>query len=273
VSGIVGAVTPLSWSPGGAGAAALDVRLPDGTPVAPAPTVTGAAGVYTADLATTQAGRHLLTWSRAGELFADVLDVWPVDPRYLISIDDALDACRFAKPAARDAARDQMPLYVAAATPVIEDMTGPLITTERTKLADGGTSAILLPAAPAQVVSVTVSGVLLPAASYVVDEAAGIVYAAESVYAYLAAGYGYGLFTPGRLNVVIVYTVGSPVLAPNLRLAVREEVAYLWSMGQQQPRQGTSGAPDATVFTPSGFAVPRRVSELCAAHPRVAGFA
>jgi hypothetical protein len=260
VSVIVGAVETLLWSPGGAGAATLAVRLPDGTTLAPAPTVTGDASSYTADLPTTQPGRHQLAWTRGGLLVVDVLDVWPADPRYIISVDDALDACQL-KGAAAGLARPLLPLYVAAATYVVESMTGPLLVAQRTKVADGGREAINLPAAPVQVVSVTVSGTVLASADFIADEDAGIVYAAGA------------RFSSGRANVVVVYTVGASMLPANAALAAGIIIKQMWQADQQGYRPAFGSPDSGMAMTPAGFLVPKRAFELLAATPNVPGFA
>jgi hypothetical protein len=59
----------------------------------------------------------------------------------------------------------------------------------------------------------------------------------------------------------------------NVRLATRELVRHHWQIGKQGQRPGGGGAPSAEAWTPSGFAVPRRVIELCGGNARIDGFA
>jgi hypothetical protein len=49
-----------------------------------------------------------------------------------------------------------------------------------------------------------------------------------------------------------------------VRLAAEEQLRFLWQLGQQGNRPGWGDAADDVEFTPSGFAVPKRVIELCA---------
>lgn len=255
MSVIVGADASLSWAPGGTGAAAVVVVRPDGTTVTPALVVAGAVGAYTATLPTTLAGRHVLTWSRGPARFADIVDVWPADPRYIISIDDAMLAIG-SGPASQ---RDDVGIHVATATWIIERLAGPVISEARTHKADGGRGAVVLPVLPVQVTAVTVSGALLDPAAYTVDEDAGVVY---------------GAFAPGRpRNVVVTYRVGAATIPANLSLAARKLVKHLWSQERRAGTPGDGAAAADTVATPFGFAVPRAVVELCSPAVTAPGFA
>lgn len=80
--------------------------------------------------------------------------------------------------------------YIAAATPVIESIAGPIVKATLTETHDGGPS-VALRHTPNTVTSVTVDGAAFT--GYTVDLAAGIVY---------------GPFPRGRQNVTVQYTVG-----------------------------------------------------------------
>jgi hypothetical protein len=255
---ILGATATVKWTPSAAdGTIALAVRLPSGVVLDPAPTVTGTAPA-TASFNPSAPGRHLLTWSRVDgddvEVHVDVLDVWPADPHYLISIDDAAAAVAaglggVAIPATQ---RADLPLYVAAASLVIEDQCGgPLTPQERTYKADGG-RPVLLPEIGVSVVSVAVYGSVRPASSYTVDAAAGIIY---------------GLFPRGLQNVTVTYLPASAALPANLQLAVREQLRFLW----QTARHGVGNTAQEVGYTPAGYAIPYMVQGLCGAHPKAPG--
>lgn len=197
-------------------------------------------------------GRHLLTWAASdGSSHVDMVDVWSADPHYGISLADAADAVGNAPTASADV----MPLYVAAATYVIEDLAGPVVPEARTWATDGGSRRIALPAMGVQVSQVTVDGVVVDPAGYKVDEAAGIVVAASP-------------FADGDLNVEIAYRVGGGPLPANLRLAIREQVRFLW----QVAKAGNGRAAQDLGYTPAGYAVPYLVLGLCQAAPRAGGF-
>ena len=86
------------------------------------------------------------------------------------------------------------------------------------------------------------------------------------------AGIIYGYTAPGLRNVQVTLSVGSARIAPNVRLAALEEIRYLWQIGRQGPRP-VGDTPDSTSWTPSGFAVPKRVIELMADLRGFGGFA
>lgn len=243
---IVGEAASLTWTPteGSGTTATLAVVLPDGTTLTPAPTVSGTA-TFTATLTPSQAGRHLLTWSRGTARLVDVLDVWPAAPRFLISVDDAAAAVGQGATLTQ-ARRDELQVHIAAASAVVEDITGPLVATSRTVTRDGGRASVLLPHTGVSVSSVTVGG---SEVDFVADSDAGIVYAGAD---------GFGWFASGRQNVAVAYTVGDNTIPPQARLAVMEQTKFLW----QVHRQGATR--DDLGYTPSGFAVPRMVAELCA---------
>lgn len=251
----VGATQTLTWPDAPTeGTITLTVTRPDGVLEAPAVTTTG--DKVTARYPTVHPGRHLLAWTSEDERYADILDVWPEDPRYLISIDDALAAIRSKLTAAKDAARDDIGLYVAAATFVIENITGPIIRTEKTRTARYNGRSIVLPE-PGQVMAVQAAdGPVLDPAAYTVDDEAGVVWVAA----------------PAGVQLTVTYAVGSTTIPANARLAAREQVRFLWQVGHQASRVGSQG-PDLTPFTSEGFAVPRRVIELLQGMPRIAGFA
>jgi hypothetical protein len=247
-----------------AGAVTVSVTLPDGTAGAAGAVQHPSTGAYYADLAVTQAGRHLVRWVGTGanaSAFAEaqVLDVWPTDPRYLFSLDAARN--QIGEYATDD--DELLRLYVAATTPVIEDITGPLVRTPKTRTFDGGRDCYLIPPG-STVTSVTESGTALPAGDFTVDVDAGIVYAGGQ--------YSPRVFAPGRQNVVVAYTQGATQIPPNVLLAALEEFRFLWQVSQQGTRFGGDDE-DTAVYTPSGFAVPRMVVQLCAGNRRAPGFA
>ncbi len=116
-----------------------EVTRPDGmTGIATVDQVAG-----TAQIPATMAGRWRIVWSTdTGLVYTDIFDVWPTDPRFIISIDDALAGLNAGR--ASDQYIDDLRLYIAAATPVIEDITGPILLSTVTVTAAGGGSSVLL---------------------------------------------------------------------------------------------------------------------------------
>lgn len=151
--------------------------------------------------------------------------------------------------------------YIEAATPVIENIAGPVLQKTRVFSLDGGYSSVALPVRFASVTSVLESGTATT--DYVADPTAGLILAGSSG--------GSRRFTPGQKNIVVTVVVGAATIAPNVKLATRELVRHMWQVGRQAPTAGI-GMPDAAPV-PQGFAVPRRVIELLEATPRMPGFA
>lgn len=257
----LGTATAVSWALGTAEVTVvLTVTNPDGTTVTPA--VTETTGTYTATVTTAQPGRYLLSWAGPATNYTDILDIWPADPRFLISLADIRNSLGL-RPG-DTSSDDDLRLYSAACTVVIEDITGGILTRTRTQTVDGGRHAITLNARPNpdEPVTVTIAGTALAAGDFTVDYEAAIVYAAND-----------GWFPSGRQNIVIGYQVGSSVIPPNIRLATSELLRHMWQVGRQasRPAWGDSADSEGMDTTPSGFAVPNRVIELCAANPRLPG--
>jgi hypothetical protein len=260
----LGAAASVKWATApAAGPYALAVTRPDGLLLDPAPEPTGAGAGTVATFVPTMPGRHLLAWSVAGQAaYTDVLDVWPADPQFLIPLEEVIAGLQL--PANSDPARIQdLRLYLAAATPVIEDITGPMLAATKTYTVWGGGSTVILPHLPTQILGITHNGA--PVLDYVPDLASGLIYAgSRSAVTSFGAG-----------ELVITYRIGSAVIPPNIRLAARELVRFWWQGGMQGSGGGNvrSARPEADTFTPSGFAVPRRVMELCGPHEQLGGFA
>src|SRR5690606_30848525 len=132
---------------------------PDGTSVSPAPTVSYADGTFSAAFLADQPGRYVLHWTDTTDTLThtDILDVWPADPRFLISLDVAATGLRW-RPADKVKNLESLRLYVAAATEVIEDIVGAVLVRTIVQPADGGRSGVALWERPSEILSVTVDG-------------------------------------------------------------------------------------------------------------------
>lgn len=152
--------------------------------------------------------------------------------------------------------------YVEAATPVIEAITGPILTATAVGTFSGGRSRIVFPSAFATVTSIVESGVTIT--DYVADGAAGIIYAGTTA--------GSRAFKSGVENVTVTVTIGSATVPSNVELAARELVRHWWQQGRQANRPGTSTQfADAPAVS---FGVPtRRLEEMLVGNQRMAGFA
>jgi hypothetical protein len=246
-----------SWASRPAGATlAIEVSRPDGTPGTAV--VDDAAG--TARIVADMAGRWFIRWvaTAPSAIYTDVFDVWPEDPRFLISLDDAAEGLNAGRASAQYMA--DLRLYIAAATPVIEDIVGPVLSTGYTWETSGGRAAAILPHGSATITVVEANGI--PITEYWTEH--GVLYAGSRLSP--------GIFPQGTL--LVAYNVGATAVKPNIRLATRELVRHWVQVGKQSTGGGVRGQEfEADVFTPSGFAVPRRVSELCAPDEQIGGFA
>jgi hypothetical protein len=251
----------------------VTVTLPDGTSSSPSVTHAGT-GSYYADFATTQAGRHTVLWTGTGDnpqTYADEFDVAAADPGYIISLEQARRAVGL--PATNTAKDEDLRDYLAAVTPIMEDLVGAIRSTARDEWHDGGSAAIRLLYAP--VLSVTT-----------VHESYGPIYRTLTEQTLDGAGgfdaYGYtvdktdgriqrrasGMLVPfptGRRNVHVTYTSGRTTpLSGNLLLATRRLLRHLWQQEQQGLRPDFGSPENPIAYTPSGYAVPKAVVELCA---------
>lgn len=269
----LGTVHTASWARGIADHAAnitLTVTRPDGENLSGVGTVTVSTPVttYKATVPTPIAGRYFLRWlDTTGDdlAYTDVLDVWPTDVRFIVSLDDVRQGLNFNSSQQSD--NELLRLVTAAATPIIEDIVGTVVAQEKTQVADGGKSGVALYERATEIVSVTVDGAALDPSEYVFDANASIVYAGGTTSP--------TVFDGGRQNVVIVYKAGQQAIAPNVRFATMELIRHLWQIGHQAQRPGTGPLPVAAdaAYTPMGFAVPKRVIELLQPSMRKDGFA
>lgn len=251
----LGGVVALTWTSAAAGAATLAVTAPDGTAVTT--TVGTADAVHTSSFTASQAGRYFVAWHATGaESYTDIVDVWPADPRFLISFADARAA--ISKTTTDPVNDDDLRIYIAAVTPIIEDICGPILVCEYTTSGDASKSALALAHTDVTVEAVVVDNNALDANHYRASEAAGVVYSVGRSF--------------NGTTVAVTYSAGSGVIPPNVRLAAREEVRFLWQIGKQGGRPSPLANDSTMAWTPSGFAVPKRVIELCEPNTSVGGF-
>lgn len=261
----LGAPVKAVWTGAPAGGTyTVVVTRPDGTAFTP-PAVTAQPPV-TINFVPDMAGRWLIRWASTAPVsaYSDIIDVWPTDPRFIINLDDAKAALQMST--TDPAQNDDLRLYIAAATPVIEDIVGTVVAKTVIQKFAGGRSLLPLWEIPTAITSVVENGVTIT--DYTLDDTAGIIYAGTQTTA--------RNFTAGHNMVVVTYTAGNGNVIPqNVRLATRELIRHWWQIG----KQGLRAAPVNTtahmdVWTPSGFAVPRRVMELCKPSQRsLGGFA
>lgn len=158
-----------------------------------------------------------------------------------------------------------IPNYVVSATPVIEDIYGPVLLATRTRAFDGGREFIKLNEVAQSVTSVLEVGNTIT--DWFFDTTTNTIYAGTQTSS--------RIFYPNRLAMTVTYVVGYATVPMNLQMAARELVRFWVQQGKQGWRPNGQIDADSVVYTPQGFAVPKRVMELCVGNARdkLGGFA
>ena len=184
----------------------------------------------------------------------------------ILTLAEARAALR--KPAADTADdADISTYYIPAVTPVVEDLTGPIIQAAGlTWTVDGGRTTILLPSNCSAVTQVTETGtVLVSNVDYTVNLRSGLVVRGSVQQPYI--------FLPGQQNIVITYSVGAATIPPNVKLAARIILRQIFQADQQGYRPAFGQPDNDLVTTPSGYAIPKRAFELLQPNRNLPGFA
>lgn len=259
----------------------LLLTLPDGTTFGPTPVYSSPTGVYTYTYTPTLVGRHVVRWIATGanaSSYADTFDVTDVDTQYLCSLDDLKDELNLTS--TNTVHDEELRLYLSATTPIIEDIAGPQLTRTFTEQFDGGVQNLIMRHAPITAVTTVTeywgsyAFTLAQAAnpsnasqySYTVDAATGTITRRTPSGAAT-------FFAQGLRNIHVTYTVGTGVVPGNIRLAARRQAAHLYRSSQQGNRPAFGTGDTEMAYTPSGFAVPRGVIELCKPNRRPPGIA
>lgn len=273
--------TDTTGTPADVGAMAIVVTLPDGSTTSPSITHTAGSGQYTADYVTTLAGRHTVVWTGTGsnaQVYTDEFDVEPVLPGFIISLAQARDAIGL--PVTNTAKDESLRMFLDAAVPIMEDIVGPIVSRSCDEYHDGGALAVRLLQYPVLAVSLVtesygagynrtlteqpLNGSGFDAFGYTLDKTDGRLIRRVSGHE--------SVFAPGRRNVHVTYTAGRTTpLNGNLLLATRRLVRHLWQSEQQGARPDFGSPETAMTYTPSGYAVPRAVVEICAGDARIPG--
>lgn len=185
-------------------------------------------------------------------------------PGGLITLEYAAEGLNFTGVGSQaNTARDaDITAYIQAATPIIENIVGPVLPTSKTVSFDGGTEAIVLPDVATSVTTVIENGVTLTTTDWMFDPVGSVLWRGTSTHP--------KCFGTGRLGIQVTYATGYTTIPLALQLAARELVRFWWQQGKAAVRPAYSDALEAT--PPQGFAVPKRVIELCAPF-QGAGFA
>jgi len=261
-----------------AGSVSVLVTLPDQSTASPS-VLHPSTGNYSFNYVTTQVGQHTFTWTATGSNAFVQSDVFNVAaPAFVISLDQARKGLGLA--AANTVNDEDLRLFIQAATPIMEDLIGSIVARTRIESYDGGRPQIGLLWAPVMSITsiiesygsnyvrtLTAQDIFSGSGSgdafaYTVDLTTGIITRRASGVAIN--------FVSGTRNVQVTYVTGR-VLAGNHLLAARRLIRHLYQTEQQGFRP-QMGSPETTLgSTPSGYAVPRAVIELCADSSRPPG--
>ena len=148
--------------------------------------------------------------------------------------------------------------YISAATPLIEQVTGPMYARAERFQFDGGGFVLLVPMRFNTVITVTINGAAVM--DFTADSQAGLIWR--------DAGWPYEV-----QSITVVVQVGYATIPPNIVLAARECVRELWQIGRQgnRPSFGNEVADASTAS--QGYVMSNRVRALCATNDGLPGFA
>jgi hypothetical protein len=238
----------------------LTVYLPDGTSVSPSLTNTST-GLYDVAYTTTVLGWHRYVFTSSGNKDTGGFNVADPTRAPLVSLSAAKSHLNMSATDTTD--DEELRRTLAVATDLAERYANRALRRKTVaETHDGGGSVLLLRQPPvASVTSVTVGGVATTA--YVLDPAAGLLYAGTA---------GGSTWAAGWQNIVVTYVAGgnAPEVAEQ---AVLELTRHLWQTqrGSSVGLPGLGGGDD--VYAPGlGYAMPRRVTELLDT-VRMGGFA
>lgn len=182
----------------------------------------------------------------------------------LITLAAAKNQITSGRPSSFAGTDEDLQEYIDSATPVIEDVVGPLVAATRTYERDGGKTGIQLPSAFGAVTEVREDDVVI--SDYFPSATAGIIYAGTRQ--------ARRRFAPGIRNVSATVTIGRTIPA-NVKRATCVLVAFWWQQDRQgntRPGIGVEASEEPMVNTPSGFAIPRRVLQLLRPDATVSAF-
>jgi hypothetical protein len=170
--------------------------------------------------------------------------------------------------------------FIDAATPIIENIAGPVIQRTVVEYYDGGQSRLELNQLP--FISITSVIETYGQTNYTLQEvtlggvSTGFGFTVDYVTGQIIrrAYNAEARFPIGAKNVQVTYVAGRASVPANVRLATLMLIQHLWSTSQMNRNGGRpSFGGDDSFTVGAGFAVPNRVRELLQPSPRVPGIA
>lgn len=244
-------VLDADGAPTAATSVTLTVDLPDGTTVNPTP-ANPSVGRYEFDYVTVQAGRHSIRWvsTEPATAFADLIDVRPAAPRYLMSLATMKAHLNITSSADDEELRG----YMEAATEVIERHLGETVAratvTGETHQVGRGRTRVTLDRWPVLALTAVTSGDgahTYDVDDFIVDRATGIVTG--------PAMYG---------TVAVSYLAGPAQVKSSYALAAQIIAAHLWETQRNAGvgQQTGFGGEEIMASSGAGYAIPHRAMEL-----------
>lgn len=239
--------TSTAGAPANGGTVQVTVTQPDTTVAGPFTVSPSGTGTYTYAYQTVQPGRHEVHWLSTGAnpgAFADVIDVRPSAPLYIVSLADAKEQLNFTGATSDEEIR----VYLEAATGVVERELGKVVV-RRTFVeeheASGG--VVVLDRAPVvSIVSVTpvFTSSLTWSAGNLRVRPSGVMYART------------GIALVGLLEVT--YVAGMQVVSEDIGLGTRIIIQHMW-----ETQRGSRGVPRPGGQDPGrGYLVPNQAKAL-----------
>lgn len=230
----------------------LVIGTPDGTPEDLDLAPPESPGLYECSYVPTQVGRHTVRWVGTGAnpgAYADVFDVRPATPPYLVSLADTkrhlnLDGTEF---------DEELRSMVEAATATVEDIVGPVVVRTVTEVQTGGPLLVLNspPVIALQALAaIRTGGSSYQVADVDVDPVTGIVTRLD------------GLAFNGPLRAI--YTAGRPIVPASIAQAGEIIIGHLWETQRGHSVSRPGFGDEDLVPAAAGFMVPRRAMEMLA---------
>jgi uncharacterized phiE125 gp8 family phage protein len=243
----------------------LTIGQPDGTTAGPFAALSG-----TWTFTPAQVGRHTVLWVSSGpaDAYSDTFDVAAAEAGGIISLADAKAHLRF--PADYDVDDEELRLFIASTTALIEHEVGPVLPADHTEIVQAVDTIVLSKAPVLRVSSIATTFPLadyaFSASQYVLDGPSGILRRIPFIGGPLdwSTNWTPGLY-PMAIQLTVTYTAGRPTVPAALQAAARIIVENLWESrriaGSQSP-----GGDEVQQF--GREVIPARAIELMAPYRR-----
>jgi hypothetical protein len=204
----------------------VTIGLPDQTTAGPFSAISGS---YT--YTTTQAGRHTVLWVSTGpsDAYSDVFDVASPSSQFLISLADAKAQLRVSN-TAND---EELRLYLAAITAVVERRTGPILQATHTQVTEAKDTIVLQRAPVVSVTSIVPTfpnaPSVYPAPTYLLDPIPGILRRQPFFFSQWGFDWGYNeTYLPFYGRLTVTYVAGRSTVPEAVQVAARIILQDAW---------------------------------------------